>query len=319
MATETLTFMPNGDVTLTLTRYVLKEDENQSRNLTDLSKPPARTTAKDGELLETATDVEAELEALAAAEEEESVLFFAPDPPDVPDAPTSPPPLRARRGSNASSRRDRSESPPASFWATLKRQAARVPEAVSDEPPPSPPKKTERIVLSSHEVHCIVSSRHMMLASRYFETILGGDFPHAITLRTRGHVTIPVDEDLDSMIILLHIIHGAGRKVPRQVSLDELSKLAILVSKYEILSTVEFFSDTWIDNLQRGGLPKAYNENVLPLVYVFWVFDRPDEFRDMTRLAQRETTENLEDDVGEMPILHGIIGKSCHILTIMIE
>ena len=149
-----------------------------------------------------------------------------------------------------------------------------------------------------------------MLASRYFETILGGDFPHAITLRTRGHVTIPVEEDLDSMIILLQIIHGAGRKVPRQVSLDELSKLAILVSKFEILSTVEFFSDTWIDNLQRGGLPKAYNQNVLPLVYVFWVFDRPDEFRDMTRLAQRETTENLEDDVGEMPILHGIIGKS---------
>ena len=131
--------MPNGDVTLTLTRYVLKEDENQSRNPTDLSKPPSRPTAKDDELLETATDVEAELEALAA-EEEESVLFFAPDPPDAPDAPTSPPPLRARRGSNASSRRDRSESPPASFWATLKRQAARVPDAVSDEPPPPPAK-----------------------------------------------------------------------------------------------------------------------------------------------------------------------------------
>jgi hypothetical protein len=149
-----------------------------------------------------------------------------------------------------------------------------------------------------------------MLASRYFLTILSGEFPQAMTLRTQGHVTIPLQDDLDSMIILLNVIHGAGRKVPRQVSLDVLSKLAVLVSRYEMLSTVEFFSDTWIDNLQRGGLPKMYNENVLPLVFVFWVFDRPDEFRDMTRLAQRESTEKLEDDVGDMPILHGIIGKS---------
>jgi hypothetical protein len=147
-----------------------------------------------------------------------------------------------------------------------------------------------------------------MLASRYFLTILNGDFPQAITLRSHGHVTIALEDDLDSMVILLNIIHGAGRKVPRQVSLDDLSKLAVLVSKFEMLSTVEFFSDTWIDNLQRGGLPKSYNENVLPLVFVFWVFDRPDEFREMTRLAQRESTEKLEEDLGDMPILHGIIG-----------
>jgi hypothetical protein len=45
-------------------------------------------------------------------------------------------------------------------------------------------------------------------------------------------------------------------------------------------------------------------------VFVFWVFDRPAEFKDMTRLAQRETTEKLEDDVRDIPILHSIIGKS---------
>jgi hypothetical protein len=308
MATETLIFMPNGDVTLSLTRYVLKEDENSSRNPTNVSKPLDQRAPHDDGNLESATDVEAELEALAAADEE-SVLFFAPDAPEIPDGPTSPPPPRARWGSNASSRRDRSESPPASFWGTLKRQTARV--AAPERPPtPLPAKKRERIILSSHEVHCVVSSRHLMLASRYFHTILSGDFPQAMTLRTGGHVVIPLQDDLDSMIILLNIIHGAGRKVPRQVSLDVLSKLAVLVSKFEMLPTVEFFSDTWIDNLQRGGLPKGYNENVLPLVFVFWVFDRPDEFRDMTRLAQRESTEKLEDDVGDMPMLHGIIGKS---------
>lgn len=308
MATETLIFMPNGDVTLSLTRYALKEEEKQSQKPTGIPKSLDQSAIHGDGHLESATDVEAELEALAA-EDDESVLFFAPDAPEIPGGPTSPPPPRARRGSNASSRRDRSESPPASFWATLKRQAARVAEPERPSTPP-PAEREARIVLSSHEVQCVVSSRHLMLASRYFLTILSGDFPSAITLRRQGHVTIPLQDDLDSMIILLNIIHGAGRKVPRQVDLDDLSKLAVLVSKFEMLSTVEFFSDTWIDSLQRGGLPKTYNEDVLQLVFVFWVFDRPDEFREMTRLAQRESTEKLEDDVGDIPILHGIIGKS---------
>jgi hypothetical protein len=308
MAPETLIFMPNGDVTLSLTRYVLKEDENVRKNPSSAPKPLDRTAIHEDGLLESATDVEAELEALAA-EDEDSVLFYAPDAPEIPNGPSSPPPPRAGRGSNASSRRDRSESPPASFWATLKRQAARVAEP-ERAPTPPPSKNPERIVLSSHEVHCVVSSRHLMLASRYFLEILSGNFPQALTLRRHGHVTIPLQDDLDSMIILLNVIHGAGRKVPRQVDLGILSQLAILVSKFEMLSTVEFFSDTWIDNLQRGGLPRAYNESVLPLVFVFWVFDRPDEFRGMTRLAQRESTEKLEDDLGDMPILHEIIGKS---------
>jgi hypothetical protein len=311
MASETLIFMPNGDVTLTLIRYVLKEPETPPNNSSSLSNghPGGQTAIDEDSLLETASAIEATAPTDA---EEESELFFAPDPPDNLNGPTYPPPPRAGRGSNASSRRDRSESPPASFWATLKRQAARVPQPMKDEQSVTPPsaKKAERIVLSSHEVHCVVSSRHMMLASRHFQTILSNDFNEALTLRTTGHVTIPLPDDLDTMVILLNIIHGAGRKVPRQVSLEVLSKLAVLVSKFEMLETIEFFSDTWIDNLQRGGLPKSYNENVLQLVFVFWVFDRPAEFKDMTRLAQRESTENLEEDAQDIPILHSIIGKS---------
>jgi hypothetical protein len=300
MAPETLTFMPNGDVTLILTRYVMKEVEEQ------------RSIEEDGPQ-EAASGVEPEAPA-EPEEPEESVLFFAPDPPGSENGPFYPPPPRASRGSDASSRRDRSPSPPASFWASLKRQqAARVIEPSEDEQPVTPPvraKKPERIVISSHEVHCVVSSRHMMLASQHFQKILSGNSNEAITLHTKGHVTIPLSDDLDTMIILLNIIHGASRKVPRQVSLEVLSKLAVLVSRYEFLETVEFFSDTWIENLQREGLPKSYNENVLPLLFVFWVFNRPSEFKDMSRLAQWECTEELDQDVGDVPISHSIVGKA---------
>jgi hypothetical protein len=319
MAPETLVFMPNGDVTLTLIRHVTKEVETPSEN----SSVPSNIAAagkSPSALEETPIDEDGrqeaapgvEVEAPAEPEEpEESVLFFAPDPPETENF--YPPPPRAARGSDASSRRDRSASPPASFWASLKRQTARIAEPSEDEHPVAPPKsakKREIIVVSSHEVHCVVSSRHMMLASQYFQTILSGNFNEAITLRTKGHVSIPLLADLDAMIILLNIVHGVSRQVPRQVSLELLIKLAVLVRSFGMLDAVQFFSDTWIDNFQREGLPESYDENVLPLLFVFWVFDRPFEFKNMTRLAQRECDESLDEDVRDVPIPRSIIRKS---------
>jgi len=304
--------MPNGDVTLTLVRYIFKDEDNSPSSAFSKHSPPGPIEIDQNALLNSALGIEPE--APAEEEEEENEVFYAPDPPEIPNGLEFPPAPRARRGSNASSGRDRSESPPASFWATLRRQEARL-NAEPDEkrksvPPPPTEKKKDKDLLSSHDVHCVVSSRHMMLASRHFEAILSGEFNEAMTLKSTGHVTISLQDDLESMIILLNIIHGAGRKVPRQVSLEVLSKLAILVSKFDMLPTIEFFSDTWIDNLQREGLPKSYDENVLPLVFVFWVFDRPAEFKNMTRLAQQESTEELEDDAKDIPIQHNIISES---------
>jgi hypothetical protein len=189
-------------------------------------------------------------------------------------------------------------------------------EPVEDEHPTTPPKPKdpERIVVSSHEVHCVVSSRHMMLASQYFEKMLSGNSNEAVTLRSKGHVSIPLSGDLDAMIILLNIVHGISRKVPRQVNLEVLSKLAVLVSILGMLDAVQFFSDTWINNFESEGLPQSYNENVLPLLFIFWVFDRPSEFRNMTRFAQRECDEKVDEDAQEVPIPHSIIGKLryCH-------
>lgn len=318
MAPEALIFMPNGDVTLTLIRYVLEEVDDPSSASPDLSKPSTRDKTASA-LADAPVDEDMGLggalgpEPEEPQEPEESLLYFAPDPPEDVNGPLYPPPPRARRGSNASSRRDRSVSPPASFWASLKRQAAMAVEPSKEEQAttqPIPAKTPEKIVKSSHEVHCVVSSRHMVLASQYFQRILGGNSKEAITLRTKGHVTIRLSDDLETIIILLNIIHGASRKVPRQVSLEVLSKLAVLVSKFEVLETVGYFSDTWIDEFQRSGLPTLYNDQVISLIFVFWAFDRPAEFKDMTRLAQRGCSDKLNEDVRDVPISPRIIGKS---------
>lgn len=147
------------------------------------------------------------------------------------------------------------------------------------------------------------------------EAILSGNSAEGTTFRRNGHVSIPIAADLDAMIILLNIIHGASRKVPRQINFDVLKKLAVLVCELGMLEAVQFFSDTWIDNFKRLGLPTTYNDNVLPLVYIFWVFDRSSEFKDMTRIAQRECDENLDKNLVDLPIPHIIIGEAQNIFN----
>lgn len=326
MEPEILVFMPNGDVTLTLTRSLSQEIDSpsltRSSSFSSTSSSQSRrssTVGKEGASVDELAL--AELENLTAVdadekeeEQDESSFFFAPDPPTGEDSPLFPPPPRARRGSNASSRRERSSSPPASFWASLKRQQMALAPSVEEIPKPvvlerrERANKPKRVVEVRQEVRCVVSSRHMMLASEHFHTLLSGPTEEAAILKSTGHVTIPISVDPDTLIILLNIIHGKTREVPRQVSLDLLRKLAVMVSGFKILGSVEFFADTWIEN-SKGELPAGYTGEVLSWLFVFFVFERAEEFRDMTRITQRECDEKFDEDARELLLPVGLIGE----------
>lgn len=311
MEPEVLVFMPNGDITLTLTRHVYEAEDDQP-----IRTFPPRKKRRLSVVQQTPIDEnkkwELEDRELEDVLEDESMLFYAPDAPGASEGPSHPPTPRGR-GSDASSRRDRSSSPPASFWAQLKRQqAARNETAVEDDEVLAEPESGNgsKNVVSSSEVHCIVSSKHMILASPVFGKLLAGDSAEAKLFRAKGHAKIRVLADFDIMVILLNVIHGSSRKVPRQVTLDELSSIAQLASKFGMTEAVQFFSDTWIDALEREGFPRTYNRAVLQLLLIFHIFDRPEEFKTMTRLIQRECDENVVADAGDIPLPHNLLGKS---------
>ncbi|TVY45141.1 hypothetical protein LSUB1_G000720 [Lachnellula subtilissima] len=153
------------------------------------------------------------------------------------------------------------------------------------------------------QVQMRVSSKHLILASRTFSTMLNA-FSEGRVLRTEGKLTLPLpEEEPDVMIIILHIIHGQNRKVPRQVSLDLFSKLAAAVNYYHIQEVVELFSDIWIEGLKKNPLPTSYTPEVLRWLFIFWVFRKEDGFRNMTRILQRESDENLWDEANAVPTI----------------
>ncbi len=118
------------------------------------------------------------------------------------------------------------------------------------------------------------------------------------------------DDDPDAFEILLNIIHGLTRRVPRRVTLDMLTKLAVLVNYYQMHEVVELFSDTWINTLAKEGLPQSYSTETIRWLLISWVFHKPMEFQAVSRIIELGCDETLEDDFDEsLPVPSPIIGR----------
>lgn len=57
------------------------------------------------------------------------------------------------------------------------------------------------------------------------------------------------DDNQHIMVIVLNIIHSCNRLVPKLADLEMMTKLAILVDKYQMVEAVESFSGPWINDL----------------------------------------------------------------------
>lgn len=193
-------------------------------------------------------------------------------------------------------------------------------KAASTEPPDnSAPKGDETSEEKEPDiiVHMLVSSKHMMLASPVFKAMLQHNtFKEGRKLRAARKVEVPLpDDDPTPFRIILDIIHGRNRQVPRKVDLETLTSISIVVDKYQMAEAVESLSDGWIEAL-REGLPTKYEtEKEAPVgapvgaqivhrwLGISWVFGKDQEFKAMSELIERNCYADLKEDIEErLPI-----------------
>ena len=153
-----------------------------------------------------------------------------------------------------------------------------------------------------------VSSKHMILASAVFKVMLSHKFKEGVTLQTQGVLKLPLlGDDPAALLIMLNIIHGHTRKVPRQVDLYTLTQIAILVDKYAIHEAVEVFSEIWIEDL-NVDIPTAFTKDIVPWLCISWVFKRSIEFEKMTHIALWGFSDDITPWTGPHPIPETVIG-----------
>jgi hypothetical protein len=127
----------------------------------------------------------------------------------------------------------------------------------------------------------LVSGKHLALASSYFEMMFAGPFTEAETDHSGLHQVKASDWDPEAFNIILTIIHGYHRDIPRLVNLEMLAKLAIIVDYYKCHKSIELHADIWLENL-TSELPTVYRRDCILYMFISWVFTKSDIFQKMT-------------------------------------
>ncbi|RGP78620.1 hypothetical protein FLONG3_3242 [Fusarium longipes] len=158
--------------------------------------------------------------------------------------------------------------------------------------------------LGKIEFRMLVSGKHLELASSIFKTMITGPFAEAKADLSGVRRITASDWDPEAFKIILTIMHGYHRAVPRSLSLEMLVKVAMIVNYYECLESVELYTDIWLEGL-KSELPTVYGRDCILCVFISWVFSKPIMFRNMTQLALRHSQKLIEAE--GFPILADIL------------
>ncbi|CEI41710.1 unnamed protein product [Fusarium venenatum] len=157
------------------------------------------------------------------------------------------------------------------------------------------------------EIRMLVSGKHLVLASSYFEKMFSGPFIEGKADHHSGlRQVIASDWDPKAFNIVLTAIHGYHREIPRSLDLEMLAKLAMIVDYYECHEIIELNAEIWIGNL-KSKVPTVYGRDCILCLFVSWVFSQPEMFQTMAQLALRHSGKEIE--AGDIPIPSSILGQ----------
>lgn len=174
-----------------------------------------------------------------------------------------------------------------------------------------------RIILTNEirkaeKVQFLLSSRHLILASPVFGTMLSGGWKESAVLDERPrkiarlenkdtsdselqvrHEITASEWNTEVLLHLMNIIHGHHKKVPTLVDLDTFVQFSILVDYYKCHEITDVFARFWISKL-KINLSAPQVEIILPWIFVSWVFSKTTIFEQMTELAIKGSEGPLE-------------------------
>ncbi|CAM1502773.1 Fc.00g075490.m01.CDS01 [Cosmosporella sp. VM-42] len=174
-------------------------------------------------------------------------------------------------------------------------------EASSDAP--SSPFLEEQ---NQPKIRLRVSSRHLALASEYFKKMLSGPWKESNVHPGSEYVVSAADWDLEALLILMNIIHGHVRKVPRDLDVEMFAKIAVLVDYYQCHEVVELFVERWLQNLTTPS-EWTYNRDLILRLFIALTFPDDATFTSMTAIALSSARGPLH--TLNLPIPTGVLGK----------
>jgi hypothetical protein len=154
-----------------------------------------------------------------------------------------------------------------------------------------------------------VSSSHLRLASPVFRGLLE-QYNVRPGSGLKSPTPVPLQgDDPHSLLTFLNILHHNTRKVPGEISFEELVKMGALVQKYNCVEVVEGHSLMWWDEGEMvDKLPKVMNDTLLQYLYVARLFGIPETFHCASLVAVRESRGgDIEELVKDLMLPRSIL------------
>ncbi|RBR24097.1 uncharacterized protein FIESC28_03096 [Fusarium coffeatum] len=158
-----------------------------------------------------------------------------------------------------------------------------------------------------NEIQFRVSTKHLCIASPVFNRMIKGNFQESQP-NDVGLLEIRAsDWNTRAFLILLDIIHGHHSQVPRNLDLDTVAQIGLLVDYYDCLEIVQVFFDHWHAHLHDWwkyswlsfdkGSMKSFGEAESILLFIAWTFRSPVVFRNLTISAIGTTSGLVETNL----------------------
>ncbi|CEF79652.1 hypothetical protein SNK03_007492 [Fusarium graminearum] len=160
--------------------------------------------------------------------------------------------------------------------------------------------ETCQLPLEKIDVRMLVSGKHLELASPIFKTMLTGPFTEGKADSSGVRWITASDWDPEAFKIVLTIMHGYHRDVPKSLRFNLLVMIAMIVNYYDCLESVEVYTNVWLEGFETA-LPTVYGRDCILYLFVSWVFSRPIMFQRMTRLALRHSQKLIEAEDFPLP------------------
>ncbi|KAH6963124.1 hypothetical protein DER45DRAFT_552491 [Fusarium avenaceum] len=167
---------------------------------------------------------------------------------------------------------------------------------------------------STTQVEFRVSSRHLSLASPVFRAMLESKFKESQP-NEQGLYEIQATEwDAEALVILLDIIHGHHRDVPKRISVETLSHIAIIVDYYGCHEIMELVFTAWM--AYRGDFEDFVKQDPSRWLFISWVFRQELLFTVATKMLMLYDNGKYVVDLPiPQPILDKIDDKRQYVLN----
>ncbi|KAL6886446.1 hypothetical protein HDV57DRAFT_526321 [Trichoderma longibrachiatum] len=148
--------------------------------------------------------------------------------------------------------------------------------------------RTGRQHANRREVWMQLSSSKLALAFPKCRQMTPSNLPDTRSSIAYKYILLAESWDEKAVELVMNIIHGRTANIPERISLDMLTKVAVVVAHYECSEALKPYADKWIAKLDEP-FPTSYSRNLVLRLFISWVFADEFDFRELTRVVVRES------------------------------